>query len=612
MLIIYSRSDIAKYVGSLRTGRPVRWLYLGSDYIRLRQIEQQLGDSFSRIDISRLHEDVAYELRKPFMAWMDDLNARNGAELDWWFGAIASRNVYRSNLYQYTCYLELLRRILKGEGERPSFIVVQSYGLMEAVVLWIRSLGMAAPVLGIRKAKWDRRLRSLREYTNVTRFIARSVWYEFSASCTRLLYGKKIINNGANTLIDTFILDNCLSKDGIYKDRYFPGLSEYMHGKGMDAVIHPVLCVSARQSWAVFQRMRCSSVPFIIQEDFLMVSDYFSAVVSAIRISRKHITASKFLEFDMMPVLEEERKTRFANPIMEAVLAYRLYARFGQKGIKPKTILKWYENQAIDKAVVAGARAFMPGSKVVGAQMYVHTANQLNLFPSKSESDYGLIPDELLQMSERQCKMVNDFSPDIRCRLAASLRYVHIFQREQSAINNGENDRNIVTILLPGIRGEAAELMDVAMEGLASLPESVHICVKMHPSFGAQHPRETYGIKSWPKRFGVVEGSIQEVLRHAAVVISSNSVTMVEAAALGIPVIFVARQTALNINPLDGEDGAVVTKCYSPKELHNAVQSYLNHKEDSSLAREECRTIRVRRYFTEINGETIKPYASLC
>lgn len=612
MFIVYSKIDITKHIGSFGTKRPVRWLYLGSDYIRLRQIERQLGESFGRIDISRLHEEVASDLRKSFTEWTDDLNNKNGTDLEWWFGAIASRNLYHSNLFQYVCYLEILRRILKKEGEQPCLIVVQSYGFMEAAVLWFQGFGIAVSVLGHHKAKWDCYLQSLREYLYIARFIARSAWYKTAACCTLLFYGKKVMDTDAAVLIDTFILDNCLSNDGAYRDRYFPSLPEFIHQKGLNAVIHPTLCVSAKHSWSVFNRMRCSDEPFIIQEDFLRMSDYLSALACAIRMSRRRIAASRYGDFDLMPILDEERRTRFAKPGMEAVLAYKLYARLGQHGMRPKIILKWYENQAIDKAVVASARVFMPGAKVIGAQMYIHFTNQLNLFPSKSEFDYGLVPDELLQMNERQCKMVNDFTPGISCRLAASLRYAHIFKQERNVFNKGENDRNVVLILLSGIRDEAVELMDIAEAGLATLPEHVPVHVKGHPSFGSRHPRDAYGIEVWPKQFKVVEGSVQEALRCAAVVISSNSVTMVEAAALGIPVIFVARQTALNMNPLDGERDEIITKCYCPSELRNAVQFYLGRKVDDASTKKELRIEKVQRYFTEISEEMIKPYVSLC
>lgn len=612
MFIVYSKSDIAKYIGRFGTKRPVSWLYLSSDYIRMRQIEQQLGASFSRIDISRLHEDVACELRKPFIKWMDNLNVRNGSDLEWWFGSIASRNVYCSNLFQYICYLEILQRIIKGGGEQPSFVVVQSYGLMESVVLWVQSLGITVSVLGRCKAKWDCRLQSLREYTNVARFIAKSAWYVAAACCTRLFYGKKTTNADATFLIDTFILENCLSKEGVYKDRYFPGIREFIRKKGLDVIIHPVLCVSAKHSWSVFKRMRRSDAPFIIQEDFLRITDYFSAVAYVIRMSSRCIVASRCEGFNLMPILKEEQRTCFTKLGMDAVLTYKLYARLGRRGIQPKTVLKWYENQAIDKAVVAGVRAFMPSARVVGAQMYAHSKNHLSVFPSKSEYDFGIIPDELLQMSKRQCEIVNGYLHEIQCRAAASLRYAYIFQRGNDLAENPIFTKKAIVILLPGIREEAVELMEVAREGLATLPESVPIYVKGHPSFGVQHPREAYGIEVWPERFEVVEGSMHTVLRQALVVVSSNSVTMVEAVAMGIPVIFIARQTALNMNPLDGEGDDILTKCYSQNELQESVKSYLAREANNSSRGEISKISRIQRYFTEISEETIEPYITLC
>src|SRR3990172_1854826 len=74
----------------------VLWLYLGKDFFRMRSIELELGSKFRRIDIARLHNEVASAIRLEHVQWIDRMNRNYGKNLDWWFGSVCSRNVYSS------------------------------------------------------------------------------------------------------------------------------------------------------------------------------------------------------------------------------------------------------------------------------------------------------------------------------------------------------------------------------------------------------------------------------------------------------------------------------------------------------------------------------------
>jgi hypothetical protein len=74
-------------------------------------MEHTLGSQFSRVDIARLHDEVARDIRQEHVQWIDALNRRYGKSLEWWFGSISSRDIYVNNLFQYCCYLEILERL---------------------------------------------------------------------------------------------------------------------------------------------------------------------------------------------------------------------------------------------------------------------------------------------------------------------------------------------------------------------------------------------------------------------------------------------------------------------------------------------------------------------
>jgi len=106
-----------------------------------------------------------------------------------------------------------------------------------------------------------------------------------------------------------------------------------------------------------------------------------------LRILWKKIDAEKFRSFDSAAIMREEKVSQYFSSGMHAVLIYRLFLRLGKAGLRPKYIIDWYENQVIDKALVSGARKAFPMTKIVGAQMFFHQPNILNLFPSQAEID---------------------------------------------------------------------------------------------------------------------------------------------------------------------------------------------------------------------------------
>ena len=115
---------------------PVRWVYLGKQFHEKIRIEQELGPSFHGIDIARTHNDVADRIRKEFVDWIDELNLLNGTSMEWWCGAVSSRNVYRSDVFQFCCYIEILEMIWKDTATRPSFVIVESPALAESIRAW--------------------------------------------------------------------------------------------------------------------------------------------------------------------------------------------------------------------------------------------------------------------------------------------------------------------------------------------------------------------------------------------------------------------------------------------------------------------------------------------
>lgn len=608
LVVAFYEKNCAKILNRFLLNREIKWLYLGKNFFKMQRLENNLGDKFRRVDIAKLHDQVAKDLRHEHVLWVDDLNRRNGSLLHWWFWPISSRNIYESDLFQYCCYIEILERLWSDKNNLPQLIVIESSGFARMIRKW-----------GIKKSINVRCINSTQRYYISFKIIMFFVmrWGKFAAALmfrvlaayvTKFKHGSKRDLQYPAVIVHTFLHDYCLLEDGAFQDRYFPYLHEYLLKNNTRVLVHPMLHGFLFDFFSIYKRMRNNHSQFILQEDFLHVSDYVKALTFPLRVLFKKIDAVPFRGVDFSDVLKEERKNIPSG--LQAVLTYCLFLRLGEAGFKPQLIISWYENQVVDKALIAASRLVFPETKIIGAQLFIHPPNYLSLFPSRSEVEARLTPHLLLETSKKQCAVVQSFSKSIVCRPAAALRFSHVFN-EECMLKAGEIDQQQtlkILLLLSFYLDEAVELLEMIKLCLPELTDDVKIVVKGHPDYDSKKLMKAYGEQNWPKRFKIFEGNMCQALDDASMVISSNSSSMVEAVAKGIPVIFVGRQTVLNQNTLSKVSMEITTECFSRSELLEAIKKYIELSEaDKNMFKKMGLMIRDL-YFEPVKEETMRPF----
>lgn len=583
----------------------VLWLYLGKDFFKSQNMEARLGEKFNRINIAKLQGEVAKDIRLEYTMWIDNLNRTHGEKLDWWFSSISSRNVSNCNLFQYACYLEILRRLWESNEKKPELVVVESMGLAKAIHKWALSEGVSIKTINYYGAN----LLFLKQYFSpfiyYAQFIAVQILKQTAAIISRLKLGQKNLKDIPFIIIDTFIHDTSISEDGNFKDRYYPFLYEYLKAKGFHLLVHPVLSGFRYNYFSIYGRMRKSESLFIVPEDFLNLFDYFYALSHPIKVLTQKVKTELFRNFDLYDILKEERRKQPFSLGMQAALIYRLFIKLGLSGIRPLQIINWYENQVIDKALIAGARKAFPNINIIGAQLFLHPPNYLSLFPTQSEADAKLAPDILLETSEYQCRVVQEFTTAIPCLPVAALRYAHIFESES---NNTKPKDSAILVLLPFDIQEAVELLLMLKNILYLLNKQIVILIKCHPDYSIKKLSAAFSKYAWPSRFEIFTDNIKEALNTASMVVSASSSSMVEAATKGIPVIFIGRQAVLNQNHLANLDSEIFTECFSAEELIAAINRYLNLAPEKIREYKRIGTKLRDMYFTDVSEETMQNF----
>ena len=429
LIISLPVKDPSKLRQLFPAGQPAQFLYLGVDFFRRSRLERQLVRGFSRLDITELHDRVAREIRSEHIEWIDQLNRQYGGEIEWWFNPVASRNSYLSNLFQYSCYLEILERLWSGAEAKPELIFVETPGLAAAIHKWAGRKGLQAEVIPAKSARFHSWLNYGMAWLRFGFFVGNLLMRQLAAYASRRKLGTRACPAVKLAIIDTFVHDFSLDEFGAFHDINFPYLYEYLEKNGYQILVHPVLYGFGLNYFSIYQRLRRSKTHFIIPEDYLKLSDYLQVMTYPLRAWRRKITADTFRNFDLSDIINEDHLRGLAdNSILLAGLIYRLFFRLGRSGLRPELIINWYENQMIDKALVAAARQALPQAQIIGAQIFIYSANLLYMFPVQSEVEAGVAPHLLLEMSEQLCRFAQTFTQDVPCQPAASLRYGYIFR----------------------------------------------------------------------------------------------------------------------------------------------------------------------------------------
>lgn len=586
-----------------KCGAQVNWLYLGKDFSAVYSLNGKLPMHFRQIQIGNFHNIIADRIRKRFVDWMDELNDLWGNNKEWWFESLSSKNIYGSDLFQNCCYIEIIKEIFtQNSFEIPGIIFVDSEGLARVLAAWL--------VQDKNKVLFCKRF-----YTGI--FIKRGLLTIFdycffvcqllSRAAAALLtkpYRKPVRKalRSPCVFIDAFIHSNSFGSDNSFDDPYYPGLYQFFQSRGYEIMIHPILNIPRLNLYSIYRQMRLSNFNFLIPEDYLRLSDFFSIIFYPFRSFKAKILATGFLGIDITLLIKEERMLPLFSTSMLAVSIYCFLIRLKNHHVAPEIIINRYENQVVDRAFILGAREAYPSSKFIGVQLFMHSLNTLNLFPTKTEVKYKLVPDLVLCTSQLQCEMAKLFTNGFRCLPCAALRFNHVFDKSYDfgSLAAGKN----ILVLLPYIHDEALELLSLVKEAKKVLAYNLPFRIKAHPLLDMSSLSKKIG--KWPGQ--ICDKTLQEELAHALVVIGFESSSLVEALAYAIPVIFANRQNGFSQNPLVDIPDGIARVCYSARDLAEALEYYYRLPL-SERSRFKSESVRIRnQYFTPVSEETLRPF----
>lgn len=494
--------------------------------------------------------------RKKYNEFTTSLIEKNRIDSLAWYSRVTCRNTHLSGLLQSFCRIELLRFIL-SKNIKINIIRVDTYGMYKVSKRLVNLMHSDAKVLLSKSSYISRKPLLINLIKSVYKLLNSFVWPK--------LIGNKKIPNKKVIYIDTFLFINSFNSENSYIDRYYPGIeklikdnSKIWYSPSLIGINHP------SEYLKIFKSVRASSKQFLIKEDWLKFSDYFSALISSFTLTRKFKIIPLFENLKIDELIHEEiKKDVFSMDFINPILIYLFIKRLKRSKIDIELVVDWNENQVIDRALIMGIRNFYPGIRIHGYQGYIVPDFYTCKDPTIVEMDSKTLPDEIFVIGN---KFVNDkkkYCPSLPVSVAPAFRFFEIkkIKRDFNTISN------TILLILPISIDESKEIINIGLKLTELIGNEYSLYIKQHPTYTTEKFYKIFP-EIETSKIQILEKDLYSLLSNTNLLISSSSSVCFEASLIGIKVAIIGSRNGFTFNPLSSINELKNWKvCYSEFEV---------------------------------------------
>lgn len=369
-----------------------------------------------------------------------------------------------------------------------------------------------------------------------------------------------------------FLIPSILGQDGL-AEKYFPGLYPVLEKQGLPFFFAPKF-YGSHNPLALFRALRVlarEGVPVLTEYQLLRAADYLRLLGAVLAYPVALLRFMATLGPDPDQRLLHEALWDGLDQVVVSGYARSLYGRrLCRAGFQDLACISWYENQAIDRNFYAGLREVPGRVRIYGAQLFIVPSTLLFYRPDPAEVPRGVVPDRIL-VNGAHCP---PGSLPLPVAMGPSLRYARLFGPRPEPWK-----AESILILLPYFESELVAVLRLAAQIRFKRP----VLVKFHPATAA----EAYA-HLVPPGLSVTGEDVYALFHRSRLVIGASSGSLVEAAALGLPVITVDHPHKFTHNYLpDLGQGVIWERAATPAECSAALGRLEARLQDdrASLAR---------------------------
>ncbi|MCP4608391.1 MAG: hypothetical protein GY845_06740 [Planctomycetes bacterium] len=493
------------------------------------------------------------EIHQSFLDMFADLNKQHDS-LTWWGTHLASRNSASTPLLRNIIYLCCARDILdesNGSNRRVVFIA-ESPALMD-------SISKLASEKGLRVGYPARIRMKIAQYSRLGLvYLKRTMDFFWRNSQSRRaafrelnpLTVKKPEKTG-RVVIRTWITKGTFRDNGEFNDRNFGVLPAWLRSQGYEVWTLPMFFNLPGSDREVYRLMAIQGDPYLIPHHYLKLIDYIDIYRMGFKQLRIKLKKVMLESMDVTALFREVQLLQGFNPeLLTLNLCFPLLKRLNEAGFHVDTFYYPFENNVSEKPFIIGIRHNFAQAKTVAYQHTVWYPEQLGMFLSSKEAATHPISDRIVCSGPIYQGVLEEAGfPREILKPGPNLRFTsvsdHRVAKKQSA-----SKQKIVLLPLPYEKNLACELIFKVKIALDSVSGYIAY-IRTHPLLPKTELQDFLNEIEMTRVEFADSGTMQDWLSKAYVVVSPGaSVTILESAAMGVPVIRVLPDNTFFYDPI--------------------------------------------------------------
>ena len=456
--------------------------------------------------------------------------------IDWHLSSASNRNTLTSDLFLKYCLFKYIQNhSLKNEIKT---LVVDSHYFKKLLSQIIHE-----KFIKVKKNK--------DKYNNILVFlfsqISRRLLHYFAGFFSSLKFKKKIPKK--ITLIDTYVLP------GFYcKDRYFNGILNFLDESELNKIFFvPTITYTPLRNkfniigniYKVFIELRTCNRNFLIKEDYISFLNIFYAIFYCIRIKFLKInnTIQNKINYDSI-IYEDLYNSKNYNLSIEGWLNFFFIKNISKKKLVINNFIDWWENQPVDKGYHLAINKFLPNVKSTGYLGYIPRKFEIHISPTACEEKMHTLPSKIAVMGESIIPLINKYNKGYNYITAPAFRYSYLWKFKYKNFSKIK----IILVTLPIDYDDSFMIIRKIDKLTKDYPGVYNIILKPHPTMNKDIINRA--IQSSLDNVIISYDSLEYNLDKIDILITSMSITSMEALVIGIPVIIIERKSVLNYNPI--------------------------------------------------------------
>lgn len=591
--------------------RNVQCYYLSDNYAQYTNLSIIFKDRVTINNLSGMFQEIMDEVKWPFLELVAKLNKKYNS-LGWWGGQISSRSTSETPLILYVVYLFCAKKIL-SDSYRDVIFIVNSRALAGCISDSAIQLGYY-PI--IYEDKVDKYLENIRRWLRYLAQIVYFFWYVLQSrrSATKLFntLPPKTIHSDKRIVIRSWVTDSNFDKSGIFKDRNFGSLPEWLRSRNYEVITLPMFFNLNKKLKEIYALMKKNKEQtFLIPDVYLNISDYIKVLYNSYKVLRIQIQAVEIKNTNIAPLFNEVKKIiGFSPNLIIYNLSYPMLHRLKEKGAEIDTFFYSFENNPPEKQFILGCRKFFSDSKVIGYQHTTFFPNQLAYHLGPGEKDYHPLPDKLVCSGPIYVKMHREAGFPSKILIdGPNLRFESVYIDVTKGKDVETNKKKNILISL-------TFSYDLAFESIAKVNKAIEgdnnyqLYIRNHPLLSKEVLiKYLKNIKIMNYKFAD-DKIIQEWLPQMyALITTGGSITTLEAVSIGTPLIRIIPDNTFHFDSFHWPD-------YPLKPVNQPVDIKEQLKRiDEILAEDKETFIKIAKkvlksYFTRPTEENLKVFIS--